>query len=100
MSTSTLQCLSVEGNNTVIVKHPSIGLSGGRVEQQTFDYVGGPLTTQEQIFSYVGKNMTEYCLQGYNATIFAYGQTGSGKTYTMLGSSSNIIESGIGIHRI
>lgn len=39
--------------------------------------------------------MTEYCLQGYNATIFAYGQTGSGKTYTMLGP--NITDSCVGM---
>lgn len=95
ISASSLQCLSVEGNNSLLLRHPSIGLSGGRVEQQTFDYVGGPSTTQEQIFSYIGKNMTEYCLQGYNATIFAYGQTGSGKTYTMLGP--NITDSCVGM---
>lgn len=29
--------------------------------------------------------MIEFCMQGYNSTVFAYGQTGSGKTHTMMG---------------
>lgn len=29
--------------------------------------------------------MADYCLEGYNGTVFAYGQTGSGKTFTMQG---------------
>ena len=48
ISTSSLQCLSVEDNSSLLVKHPSIGPNGGRVEKQTFDYVGGPSTTQEE----------------------------------------------------
>ena len=31
------------------------------------------------------KKICDYCLEGYNGTIFAYGQTGSGKTYTLFG---------------
>jgi kinesin family member 15 len=33
----------------------------------------------------VGKPVADYCLEGYNGTVFAYGQTGSGKTFTMQG---------------
>ena len=59
--------------------------SGPKAEVFTYDCVGGPETEQEEIFESVAKPVTEYCLQGYNGTIFAYGQTGSGKTYTMQG---------------
>ncbi|XP_076449175.1 kinesin-like protein KIF15 [Babylonia areolata] len=53
----------------------------------TFDYVADSLSTQESVFSAVGKSLIESCVAGYNGTIFAYGQTGSGKTFTMLGPS-------------
>lgn len=51
----------------------------------TFDHVTGAESTQEQVFTTVGKGVVENCLAGYNGTIFAYGQTGSGKTYSMMG---------------
>lgn len=59
--------------------------NGPKAEIFTYDCVGGPETEQEEIFESVAKPVTEYCLQGYNGTIFAYGQTGSGKTFTMQG---------------
>ncbi|CAN0193041.1 unnamed protein product [Ectocarpus sp. 6 AP-2014] len=51
----------------------------------TFDYAAGEDSTQEELFSEVGKPVTEACLEGYNGTIFCYGQTGSGKTFTTFG---------------
>ena len=33
----------------------------------------------------MGRPIVDYCLKGYNSTIFAYGQTGSGKTWTIQG---------------
>ncbi|KAL8592975.1 hypothetical protein ACOMHN_017905 [Nucella lapillus] len=53
----------------------------------TFDHVADIHSTQESVFSAVGKLLIESCVAGYNGTIFAYGQTGSGKTFTMLGPS-------------
>jgi hypothetical protein len=50
-----------------------------------FDYVTGEKTSQHDIFTIVGKPLTNTCLEGYNGCIFAYGQTGAGKTYTMQG---------------
>jgi kinesin family protein 15 len=51
----------------------------------TYDRVAGPASTQEEVFSNVGRPIIESCMRGYNGTIFAYGQTGSGKTFTMMG---------------
>lgn len=51
----------------------------------TFDGVKDEGTTQEEVFSRVGRIVLDNCMIGYNGTIFAYGQTGSGKTYTMTG---------------
>jgi len=54
-------------------------------KQFSYDHVADINTTQEEVFSTVGKRIIEGCVYGYNGTIFAYGQTGSGKTFTMLG---------------
>eukprot|EP00794_Sanderia_malayensis_P018958 gene18958-20864_t len=54
-------------------------------KQFSYDHVADMNTTQEEVFSTVGKKIIEGCVSGYNGTIFAYGQTGSGKTFTMLG---------------
>ncbi len=47
-------------------------------------------STQEDIYQYVGQDVVQAVLRGYNACVFAYGQTGSGKTYTM----SNVLDVG------
>jgi hypothetical protein len=51
-----------------------------------FDNVYDASSSQENIFSDVGKPVADAALQGYNGTVFAYGQTGSGKTHTMMGA--------------
>ena len=51
----------------------------------TYDYVADESSTQEHIFTAVGRPVATACLSGFNCTIFAYGQTGAGKTYTILG---------------
>ncbi|KAK7114455.1 kinesin-like protein KIF15 isoform X2 [Littorina saxatilis] len=53
----------------------------------TFDHVADTDSSQESVFTSVGKALIDSCIAGYNGTIFAYGQTGSGKTFTMLGQS-------------
>ena len=50
-----------------------------------FDYIADENSTQNDIFENCAKKICDYCLEGYNGTIFAYGQTGSGKTYTLFG---------------
>ncbi|XP_069769579.1 kinesin-like protein KIF15 [Narcine bancroftii] len=55
----------------------------------TYDHVADMDTTQEAVFSAVGRGIIESCMNGYNGTIFAYGQTGSGKTFTMMGPSDD-----------
>ncbi|CAM6117692.1 unnamed protein product [Calypogeia fissa] len=51
----------------------------------TFDYVADEAVGQEEIFTAVGKPITDACLQGYHCCLIAYGQTGAGKTFTMEG---------------
>lgn len=54
----------------------------------TFDHACGEDTTQDQIFTLVGRPLVEHCLRGFNCTAMCYGQTGSGKTFTMQGNES------------
>eukprot|EP00036_Acanthoecidae_sp_10tr_P014128 CAMPEP_0206294754 /NCGR_PEP_ID=MMETSP0106_2-20121207/4819_1 /ASSEMBLY_ACC=CAM_ASM_000206 /TAXON_ID=81532 /ORGANISM="Acanthoeca-like sp., Strain 10tr" /LENGTH=1315 /DNA_ID=CAMNT_0053725397 /DNA_START=71 /DNA_END=4018 /DNA_ORIENTATION=+ len=63
----------------------TITLNNKEEKKFTFDGVKGEGTSQEEIFSSVGRSVLDNCMKGYNGTIFAYGQTGSGKTYTMTG---------------
>lgn len=84
-------CLTVDPQSPQQAVHL---VNGPKAEVFTYDCVGGPETEQEAIFESVAKPVTEYCLQGYNGTIFAYGQTGSGKTFTMQGpmTEANLID--------
>ena len=52
-------------------------------KQFTFDYVFGPDSTQEQIYSNSIVPLLDKFKNGFNTTIIAYGQTGSGKTFSM-----------------
>ena len=54
-------------------------------EKFTFDFVAAESVSQEQMFQRLGRPIVDFCLQGYNSTIFAYGQTGSGKTHSIQG---------------
>lgn len=74
-------CLSVTSPNTIRL------LSKPEPRTFTYDHVADMDTSQDSVFTSVGKNIVESCMNGYNGTIFAYGQTGSGKTFTMLGPS-------------
>ncbi|XP_054909204.1 kinesin-like protein KIF15-B [Poeciliopsis prolifica] len=74
-------CLNVSSPNTIRL------LSKPEPRTFTYDHVADMDTSQDSVFTSVGKNIVESCMNGYNGTIFAYGQTGSGKTFTMLGPS-------------
>ncbi|XP_037603237.1 kinesin-like protein KIF15-A [Sebastes umbrosus] len=74
-------CLTVTSPNTIRL------LSKPEPRTFTYDHVADMDIAQDAVFSSVGKNIVESCMNGYNGTIFAYGQTGSGKTFTMLGPS-------------
>lgn len=90
-SNNSSHCLMVDPQ---VPKQAVTLFNGSKAEVFTYDCVGGPETEQEEIFESVAKPVTEYCLQGYNGTIFAYGQTGSGKTFTMQGpmTEANLID--------
>ena len=67
-------------------------LEGPNPKTFNFDAVKGEDSTQEELFSQVGKKVVETSIQGYNGTVFAYGQTGSGKTFTMNGPGEGSAE--------
>lgn len=50
-----------------------------------FDGVLRESATQTEVFQLFGAGVAEFCLSGYNGSIYVYGQTGSGKTHTMQG---------------
>mmetsp|Transcript_12087 Transcript_12087/g.18004 ORF Transcript_12087/g.18004 Transcript_12087/m.18004 type:complete len:558 (+) Transcript_12087:87-1760(+) len=50
------------------------------------DRIFPPTTTNDQIFTGVGKPMIDGVMKGFHGCIFAYGQTSSGKTHTIHGS--------------
>ncbi|EAR98391.2 kinesin motor catalytic domain protein (macronuclear) [Tetrahymena thermophila SB210] len=54
-----------------------------------FDCIINSDVQQDEIFEKIGKPQADFCLKGYNSSIFAYGQTGAGKTYTMLGKQGD-----------
>lgn len=72
-------CLEVSSRNSLMIA------TKPEPKQFSYDHVAGMETTQEEVFSTVGKGIIEAYVGGFNGTIFAYGQTGSGKTFTMLG---------------
>lgn len=55
----------------------------------SFDAIFDTLSSQEDLYSFIGKPIVNDITSGYNGTIFAYGQSGSGKTYTMYGAENN-----------
>ncbi|KAI8870787.1 kinesin-domain-containing protein [Ramicandelaber brevisporus] len=77
-----------------VIPPASVTVSTARSDVFTFDHVGTPDTTQDQVFEAVGKSIVERCLEGYNGTIFAYGQTSSGKTYTIQGPGDSFHQAG------
>ena len=82
-----------KNNNLITIQIPD-DLRRGYVNnlKKSYDFkftdVFLPTTTQEEIFTKIGKNIINNSLEGYNNTVFCYGQTGSGKTYTMCGSKN------------
>lgn len=55
----------------------------------TFDFCYFKDSTQEQVYSDLGRPMISQAMEGFNGTIFAYGQTGSGKSHSMTGNDSD-----------
>lgn len=53
----------------------------------SFGHVFGESSTQEELYSRIGKPAVDGLLLGLNATVVAYGHTGSGKTFSMEVSS-------------
>ncbi|XP_047130894.1 kinesin-like protein KIF15 isoform X1 [Hydra vulgaris] len=72
-------CLEATTNNSVTI------FTKPEPKQFSYDFVANMETTQEEVFTTVGKGIIEAFVNGFNGTIFAYGQTGSGKTFTMMG---------------
>eukprot|EP00898_Chlorokybus_atmophyticus_P005064 jgi/Chlat1/5559/Chrsp369S08997 len=45
----------------------------------------GPSSTQEDVYTSVGKPALDWVWSGFNAAVVAFGQTGTGKTHTLYG---------------
>lgn len=85
------------GSNKCVVVNDDTSLTiDCKPEPKTFnyDYIVNEEETQESVFVNVARPIVDYCLEGYNGTIFAYGQTGSGKTYTIQGPDIEKMENG------
>ena len=67
----------------------------GKYEGYTCDRIFDSLSSQDQVYEFIGGPTVSDVLDGYNGTIFAYGQTGSGKTYTMIGDIYDNTNKGI-----
>jgi kinesin family protein 15 len=65
-SRASSNCLALEPDQSTVT-----AFTGSKAESFAYDCVGGPETEQEGVFESVAKPVTEYCLQGYNGTIFA-----------------------------
>lgn len=85
---SGLQSLAQKRCIKAVIDSRVVVLDTKDEEQFTFDFVAGEDITQDLMFRKLGKPIVDFCLQGYNSTIFAYGQTGSGKTHTIQGIAS------------
>ena len=64
----------------------TISVAGNVSNPYIYDAIFDSETQQKDIYEFVGKDIVNDVLSGYNGTIFAYGQSGSGKTYSMYGS--------------
>lgn len=67
-------CLALDTDSssvTLFTPNPGNASSNGKAECFAFDCIGGPDAEQELVFESVAKPVTDYCLQGYNGTIFA-----------------------------
>jgi hypothetical protein len=60
-----------------------------------YDWVFGPSTSQQAVYSALCEPLVSKTFEGFNATVFAYGQTGSGKTFTMGNCSATQYGEGI-----
>lgn len=92
-------CVTIESQDTVLLKPPSLSLSArlstDRSLPQTgqrfqFSQVYGPETTQRELFEGTVKNLVKDVLEGGNSLVFTYGVTNAGKTFTFLGPDADV----------
>ncbi|KAI3363512.1 hypothetical protein L3Q82_012110, partial [Scortum barcoo] len=91
-------CVTIEPPDTVLLKPPSLSLSGRLSTDKSFPQTGqrfqfsqvyGPETTQRQLFQGTVKNLVKDVLEGGNSLVFTYGVTNAGKTFTFLGPDAD-----------
>ena len=68
------KCITVNSDRGTLTLH-----TPGDSEDRAFafDKVGGESTSQDEVFSQVGRPLSEMCMNGYNVTIFACASPGS-----------------------
>jgi hypothetical protein len=60
-------------NQLLMVSENTIRIDNSKISF-SFDFVGGEVSTQQQVFEAVGLPLCQHALEGYNATLFCYGQ--------------------------
>ena len=75
-------------NEELLLFTPKVSVTG-KAKLDTlsheFDYVFGPTSTNDEIYTLACAPLVQRALDGQVGVIFAYGQTGSGKTHTISG---------------
>ncbi|XP_040906538.1 kinesin-like protein KIF20B [Toxotes jaculatrix] len=91
-------CVAIEPPDTVLLKPPSLSLSGRLSSDKSlpqtgqrfqFSKVYGPETTQRELFEGTVKDLVKDVLEGGNSLVFTYGVTNAGKTFTFLGPDAD-----------
>ena len=76
------------GDEELLLFTPKVSVTG-KAKLDTlsheFDYVFGPTSTNDEIYTLACAPLVQRALDGQVGVIFAYGQTGSGKTHTISG---------------
>ena len=67
----------------IMIRNPMADLNDS-FKSFEFEFVYGPESSQQLIYSDNAYSIVKSALDGYNCTIFSYGQTGTGKTFTVI----------------
>lgn len=76
------------GDEELLLFTPKVSVTGNAkldTLSHEFDYVFGPTSTNDEIYTLACAPLVQRALDGQVGVIFAYGQTGSGKTHTISG---------------
>ncbi|XP_017769190.1 PREDICTED: kinesin-like protein KIF11-A [Nicrophorus vespilloides] len=93
--TKSVSIVSVENGKTISVTNIKVpeqnaGDSRERVRRFTFDYCFDSISTQEDVFQNIGKEIGKAIKKRFHSCVLAYGQSSTGKTHTMIGDEDDV----------